>query len=82
MYTIPVDVTEFKITELGNTRLLCLCAKRPLRVRRPFAVILLLVLPSAGLGVYYMCISAVGLDVLLRKNEFLCDRNCFDSGLY
>jgi hypothetical protein len=52
-----------------------LCSKRPLRVRRPFAVIFLLVLPSAGLGVYYMCISAVRLDVLLRKNEFLCDRN-------
>ena len=35
------------------------CETAPPQVRRPFAVILLLVLPLAGLGAYDMCISVV-----------------------
>jgi hypothetical protein len=47
-----------------------LCAKQSLRVRRQFALILLPVLPSSGLGVYYMCISAVTIDVPVGQKLF------------
>jgi hypothetical protein len=47
------------------------CVKRPFWVRRPFAVILLLMLPLAGLGAYNMCISVDlgGRQDVMRRAE-------------
>jgi hypothetical protein len=50
----PVSQRVFIAGKLG-----VLCVKRPLRLTRPFAVILLLVVPLTGLGAYDMCISVV-----------------------
>jgi hypothetical protein len=62
-----------------------LCVKPLPRVRRTFAVFLLLVMPLAGLGACDMCISVVTLytesGCASRRNKFLCDKNFFSMPL-